>query len=235
MRAIGCTFGVLLLVAPWAFGQQEAMIDAPIPQVNQQPRNLPEASPYARYIRVGQRAPELTSENKVVMGFRDAVTPFSVLGWASIAEYEQVRNVTPNYGTNGGAYLQRFGAAAARGASKGVFTASLFAPLLHEDPRYYKVGRSRSAAYRLFYAGSRVFITKRDDGSETVNWALLSGDLAGTALTQAYYPAQNRGAGIVGRDYGVALGGSAVTFALAEYLAETLEFLHVPPALVRQR
>ncbi len=187
-------------------------------------------SRYSKYIKPSEQAPELTATDKVVIGFRDSATGFSVLDWIAVAGYEQARDSAPNYGTDGTAYLQRVGAAAARSTSKGIFTAAVFAPLFHEDPRYYKVGPSRGVAYRLLYAGSRIFVTKRDDGTSTVNRAALAGDLAGTALSQVYYPPQNRGFGVLARSYGIAIAGSMLTFSFDEFLTETLDFLHVSPS-----
>ena len=41
-----------------------------------------------------------------------------------------------------GAFGERLGAAGIRDTTQGVFTDSVFAPLLHEDPRYYMAGQS---------------------------------------------------------------------------------------------
>ena len=73
-------------------------------------------------------------------------------------------NSSPNYGDRCWAFGQRLGAAAARGVSEGVFSNSLFAPLFHEDPRYYIMGPGHSFFKRLVYAGTRSIITRTDSG-----------------------------------------------------------------------
>jgi len=74
---------------------------------------------------------------------------------------------------------------------RGVFSNSLFAPLFHEDPRYYVMGTGHPFFKRLVYAGTRAIITRTDSGRTTPNFSLLAGNAAGSALTIPYYPAQN--------------------------------------------
>jgi hypothetical protein len=86
----------------------------------------------------------------------------------------------------------------------------VMASLLHEDPRYYRLGPSRSLPVRLLYAVSRPVMTRTDRGTASPNFALVSGTLAGAALTNAYYPPENRGAGQTFHTFGASLGGEAV-------------------------
>ena len=66
---------------------------------------------------------------------------------ATAASYEQALNGSPNYGTDAGAYGQRVGAAAIRDASQTIFSDSIMAPILREDPRYYVMGKSPKCSY----------------------------------------------------------------------------------------
>jgi hypothetical protein len=90
-------------------------------------------------------------------------------------------NSSPNYGTDRGAFGQRLGAAAVRDASESIFTDSIMSPLLHEDPRYYRLGPSHNVFIRLFYAGTRFILTRADSGNTSLNLALLSGTMGGAA------------------------------------------------------
>jgi hypothetical protein len=195
------------------------------------PANRPaytrEASPFAKYVQPNQPAPRLTNSDKFVMGFLHSVTPFAALGWITAATYEQITDGPPNYGQSGKGYVQRSGAAAARGTADNVFTDSILSPIFHEDPRYYKQGRQHQVAYRIVYAVTRTFITRTDGGANTLNLALLLGNLGSTALTQAYYPPINRGFLSLARNYGDSLGGSALGFTVSEFLNQALEILHM--------
>src|SRR5207244_9312306 len=122
-------------------------------------------------IRPGEVAPPWTVRDKVVGGLANSVSLFAAAGWLASAGWEQLLNSSPNYGTDSGAFGQRLGAAAIRGTSEGIFTNSLFAPLFHEDPRYYVMGSGHPFLKRVVYAGTRAIITRTDSGHTTPNFA----------------------------------------------------------------
>ena len=158
----------------------------------------PIAGKYDTVILPGQTAARLTVHDKVVYGIKDSFSPISLFGWVLSAGYEQVTDGSPNYGVvpgntqTGKSFAQRLGASAARSTSETLFSESVLAPILHEDPRYY-AKTNRNFFYRVIYAGTRPLITRTDGGRTTVNLSSLGGNLAGAALTPAYYPpAQSR-------------------------------------------
>ena len=192
----------------------------------------PVAGRYTKYIQPGQTAPKLSIGDKFVLGAKDAFGPLSAVGWAVSAGYAQAVDGSPNYGVigntqTGKAFAQRLGAAAARASSEGLFSDSILSPILHEDPRYYKMGNGHNFVKRLVYAGTRTLITRTDGGHLTPNFALLGGNLAGSALTQAYYPPVNQGFDQVLQTFGGSIGGSALGFVVSEFLSDTLRGLHI--------
>jgi hypothetical protein len=195
------------------------------------PRTVPEiASRTRKDIAPGQQAPRLTIGDKILLGFRSSVTPFSMLGWAFSAGFSQARDGSPNYGTNGKAFAQRLGAAAARNESEGVFSDAIMAPIFHEDPRYYEMGRSHSFGKRLLYAATRTVVTRTDDGRAAPNYALFAGNVAGAALTNAYYPTQNRGFGNTAKTFGTSIAGSAIGYIFTEFYGDALQVVHLRKA-----
>jgi hypothetical protein len=191
------------------------------------PSTTREASHTDKYIAPGQIAPRLSASDKVKMGIKDAISPLSAVGWLVSAGYSQGVNGSPNYGTNATAFAQRFGAAAARAGSEGMFSDSIMAPVFHEDPRYYKMGSGHNFFKRVGYSITRPLLTRTDGGHQTINLAYLSGNLAGSFLTQAYYPPVNRGVSQVMQTYGGSIGGGALGFFVSEFLDDTLQALHL--------
>jgi hypothetical protein len=175
-------------------------------------------------------ADPMTVHEKIVGGLKDNVSLFSVAGWLGAAGWEQLWNSSPNYGTDAGAFGQRLGAATIRGISEGVFSDCLFAPLFHEDPRYYVMGKGHPFFKRLVYAGTRVLITRTDSGHSTPNFSLIAGNAAGSALTIPYYPAKNTTFGEVAETFGGSLGGSAVGFVVNEFIIDVLVDMHLKKA-----
>ena len=184
--------------------------------------SLPEASRRQRYPLPGQPAPVLTPGDKAVMGLQGAFSPYAAVGWISAAGYEQMTNSTPNYGTDRGAFGQRLGASAIRALSEDVLADSVLAPLFHEDPRYYRFGSSHKFFPRLIYAASRSFITRNDQGRTVPNFSQIGANLAGAALTNAYYPQVNRTAMQTFETFGGSLGGTALGDGIAEFFGGIL-------------
>lgn len=185
------------------------------------------ASRWSKLILPGQQAPALTSRDKFWLGAKDSVSLYSMTGWFFSAGFSQVLNKTPNYGTDKGAFGQRLGAASIRNISEDIFSTSVMAPVLREDPRYYRMGPGHSITRRTVYAVTRVFITKTDSGRETPNLALFTGNLAAAALTNTYYPSRNRGASQTMLTFGASLGGSVIGFGVNEFLDDALELVHL--------
>ena len=178
-------------------------------------------------IEPGQTAPRLSAHDKALLGLRESVSLFSVTGWISSAGYGQLVNGSPNYGTDSGAFGERIGANAIHGISHNIIGNSFFAPLFHEDPRYYRMGKGHNVGRRAIYSLTRVFVTKSDDGLARPNYSLISGNIAGAALTNAYFPDVNHGAKETAKILGTSMVGSAVGFIVTEFLDDALQIAHL--------
>jgi hypothetical protein len=181
----------------------------------------------AMTIAPNEIAQPMSVHEKIVGGAKDSVSLFAATGWVFSAGWTQLTNGSPNYGTDKGAYGQRLGAAAIRNVSEDIFSDCLFAPILHEDPRYYIMGRGNNFFKRAVYAATRTIITRTDSGHTTPNLSLLAGDAAGAALTVTYYPAKNTTFKEAAQTFGGSLGGNAVGFVVTEFLADALQYAHL--------
>lgn len=182
----------------------------------------PVAGDHQKYITEGQQAPHLSVGDKFLLGLNAAFSLRAAAGWVGISLYEQAFDKTPHYGQTFGGYGQRLGAAVARDGSEDIFSDSVLASVLHEDPRYYQMGPGHNVVRRTVHAVTRTLITRKDDGSSSVNFALLGGNLAGSVLTQAYYPPSSTGFGTTMATYGGSLAGSAFGYFVDEFLHRQL-------------
>jgi hypothetical protein len=185
------------------------------------------SSQFVWAIAPDEMAQPMSAHDKIVGGLRHSVSLFSATGWLSSAGWAQLNNGIPNYGTDKGAFGQRLGTAAIHGTSNGIFSSSIFAPLFHEDPRYYIMGRGNNFFKRAIYATTRTIITRTDDGHATPNFALWAGNAAGAALTVTYFPAKNTTSKEVAKTFGTSLGGSTVGFFVREFIGDALERAHL--------
>jgi len=192
-----------------------------------QPGGYRVAPLHTKYILPDERGQKLTSHDKVIIGLEDTYSPLNFGGIIVAAGYEQLRNGQPNYGTDRGAFGERLGAAGVRDTAQGVLTDAVFAPLLHEDPRYYVEGDRYSLIHRAFYALTRPAVTRTDSGRKAINGALLLGYASSTAMNNAYYPSVNRNWEDNAKVFAGSLGGSALGFFLTEFTSSYWAKLHV--------
>lgn len=186
----------------------------------------PEASRTTHFIDPDQPAPDLNPGDKLLLGLKSSFSPFAVAGWFAVSGYEQATNGTPNFGTDRGAFGRRLEDAAIRDASEDVLSDSVMSTVFREDPRYYRLGRSHSFAHRLIYAASRTLITRTDSGNSAPNYALLTGNLAGSVLTNTYYPQVNRSGSQTVETFAGSIAGSAIGNILDEFLGDRLRRRH---------
>jgi len=175
----------------------------------------------------GWTAQPITSHEKFLLGLHELYSPVGIAGMVGAAGFSHISNGQPNYGTNSGAFEQRLGAVLLRDTTEAVFADAVFAPLMHEDPRYYVQGPQHSLFYRIAYAASRPIITRTDSGNSTVNGSLIVGYAASSALTVAYYPQSNRNFHDTAATFGGSIGGAAVGFFISEFRDEVLQAIHL--------
>jgi len=86
----------------------------------------------------------------------------------------------------------------------------------HQDPRYFRLGKG-SFCKRVLYAISRVFITYNDSGHNVFYSSALSGTVIASAVSNLYYPQQDRGVSNSVSRAGLDLGNTAIYNAAAEF------------------
>ena len=211
--------------APSAIFREEAVGDDKFQK--KAASNAHESARYSKYIPSGWTAQPITAHDKVILGLRDLYSPLDFLAMFASAGYAHVTNGEPNYGTDRGAFGERLGAAAIRETSQGLFTDTVFAPLLHQDPRYYIEGSQYGFIHRVLYAGTRPLITRNDSGKSAINASMLLGYAAASGLSYTYYPQINKNFHDTAATYGGSLGGAALGFLVSEFSDDLLKFVHL--------
>jgi hypothetical protein len=164
---------------------------------------------------------------------KESVDPFAFFSAAAGAGISQWHNEDPQYGNNGAAYLQRFGAAQADLTSQNFFQDAVLATLFHEDPRYFRKGPGSAVFRRIIYAMSRAAITRRDSGKDSFNFSGVLGMEMGIALSNAYYPPKSVNGGEVAYRTLTSFSASALGNLLPEFWPDIREkwnrFKHKQP------
>jgi hypothetical protein len=103
------------------------------------------------------------------------------------AAISQAANGIPHYGQGWGAFGERFLAQEGDQLTGSMLIYGVLPTVLHEDPRYLRRGRG-SAWSRIYYAATRVLITRTDSGSPTFNVSQVFGQLGQAGISLTYYP-----------------------------------------------
>jgi hypothetical protein len=148
--------------------------------------------------------------------FDPSVTVIAVVGTLLSAKGTS----QPAFGGGAAAYGQKAGATAADYASNNLFAKALLPIVLHQDPRFFRK-QDGGVLSRFMYGISRPFVTRTDDDHNTLNISYLGGVAMTVALSNAYYPENNRNAADSAARYGEVIGVSAAVNVIREFLTLT--------------
>jgi hypothetical protein len=137
----------------------------------------------------------------------------------------QSQAASGGFSHNGG--LAGFGKFYARGLGDQIIgnyvTEAILPTLLHEDPRFFRLG-SGTFLHRAFYATSRIVVTRKDDGRTGFNISEVAGNAGVVAATALYYP-DGRSASEAFERYTMQLGNDAISNLLTEFWPDIKQHL----------
>jgi hypothetical protein len=173
---------------------------------------------YASYI---WHAAPLSAGQKFRLALRTSIDPVSIAIPAIIAGTEQSEDTFNGYGQGTQGFAKRFGASYTDSLTSTFFGGAILPSLLHQDPRYFYKGTG-SIISRAFYAISTVVICRGDNGRWQPNYSNVFGNLASASLSNAYYPAGNRGAGLTIDNWLIGTGSGAIGALFQEFLVKKI-------------
>jgi Carboxypeptidase regulatory-like domain len=171
-------------------------------------------------------APPMQTKQKFKLSIRSIVDPVSLLIVAGIAGAEQYQNIFPAYGGGIEGYGKRYGAALANHASSTLLCRAVYPSIFRQDPRYFYKGKG-SVSSRALYAMSAAVMTRSDEGRWMPNYSNVLGNFSAGAISNLYYPEENRGASLVFLNGLVDTGADAVENLIREFLLKGIT-THVP-------
>jgi hypothetical protein len=158
----------------------------------------------------------ITPREKFTIAAHDSFDPFN---WVLAGVYAGVYQWQHDYrqwGQGGQAYAKRYGATFADGAISTYISEGILPTLLHEDPRYFRLGTG-TKWHRIGYAMTRVLVTKTDSGGDRFNNSEIEGNLIAVAISNLYYPSLNRTVGNTLEKFGINVVSDASFNVLREF------------------
>jgi hypothetical protein len=133
----------------------------------------------------------LSSGQKFKLFFKSETDPWPFLLAGVVSGIGMADDSYPAWGYGAQGYAKRFGAAYSDAFIGNFFGNAVLTSLLREDPRYFQKGTG-SATSRILWAAASTVWCKRDNGKWGPNYANVGGNLIGSAIARAYYPASER-------------------------------------------
>jgi len=172
------------------------------------------------YVVYDHNAVPLTPKLKFRLALKTSTDPVTFAGTAFVSTIDDAAN-TPDYGQGAKAYAQRMGANYANGLTDIMIGGAILPSVLHQDPRYFYQGTGTKKS-RTLHALSTPFICKGDNGHWQPNYSGLGGYLASGAISNVYYPASNRGPGLVFTNTFVDIAADMANGLIQEFLLKKL-------------
>jgi len=168
---------------------------------------------------------EISSRQKLAIGLKDSFDwPVYPVGGAFALLY-QLENQNPSFGQGMKGYARRYGTALGDQIIGNMMTESIMPSLLHQDPRYFRIGRSRGGVlHRAGYAASRIFVSRTDSGGQQFNFSEWLGNGAAVAISNAYYPDTRTVSDNIQR-LGIACATDAFSQVMKEFWPDVKHFL----------
>jgi len=176
------------------------------------------------YVAYERNSEPLTAKLKFQLAFRLLTDPATIGGFGLNAGIYQMTRY-PDYQEGLKGFGQRLGATFAGGYANLLIGDALLASLLHQDPRYFYQGTG-STRSRWIHALSNAFVTKGDNGCNEINYSDLIGSLASGAVANAYYPSQDRGAGLVVHSALIGIAGRTINGVFQEFVLRKVTKVH---------
>jgi hypothetical protein len=133
--------------------------------------------------------PPLTTKQKFKLQALSVFDPVELTYVAVASGINQASNSEPGYGQGFVGYAKRYGTSFADTMIGNFGTGAIFPSLLHQDPRYYQLGKGKFS-HRVAYAGVRIFVTRSDSGQKEFNYSELLGNGMAAALANTYHPGE---------------------------------------------
>ena len=169
------------------------------------------------YVTYVPNAAPLTPKQKYHLAWKLEIDPAYIVGAAGVAGVQQARNEFSGYGQGAQGYAKRFGATFADLTMSNFLGNAVFPAIFKQDPRYFYKGTGTIKS-RGLYALANAAICKSDKGHWQANYSHILGSLTAGGISNLYYPASDRGAGLTFENTAIGIGGTAILNLLKEFV-----------------
>lgn len=222
-----CWAAALLLVTASAFGAQPDPPTRPASQPTSQQRAARQVrqEEHQHILAVipnfetsyNRKFAPLTVKQKFQLDYRTMFDPFQLVIAGMDAGASQAQGSFRGYGPGPVGFAKRFGASYADILDGYFWGSGVLPSLMHEDPRFFRKNRG-GILNRALYAAATTVWCRWDNGRWGPNYANVAGNFIAGGISNAYYPANDRGASLT-------LERGLTDLADQVFVSEFVEFL----------
>lgn len=143
------------------------------------------------YVTYDSHAAPLKPRHKFDLAWKTMRDPVTFVAVGAVAGADQAGDRWSGYGQGAQGYAKRFGATYGDVFIGTYLGGAILPTVLKQDPRYFYKGTG-SKRSRLLHALASSVICKGDNGRWQPNYSSIGGNLAAGAISNLYYPSQNR-------------------------------------------
>jgi hypothetical protein len=180
---------------------------------------------------LGNATVSMTAKQKFGLALRSMTDPVAFATPFLVAGYDEVFNDNKGFGWGPEGLGKRAGAAYLDSFTGTMLGNALLPSVLHQDPRYYRMGYG-STRHRLLYAMSTTVICKHDNtGKWEPNYSNVAGNIAAGGISTLYYPSSKSSAGLAISNGLVVTAEGAIGAVFDEFWPDlSRKFLHKDPS-----
>ncbi|MFZ0479216.1 MAG: hypothetical protein WAL71_08705 [Terriglobales bacterium] len=176
------------------------------------------------YLTVNGHVPPVSWKEKFAMAAKGSFDPYEFTIIGIVAGIRQAENSDPAFGQGMQGYGKRYGAAFTDQVDGNIMVGGVYPTILKIDPRYFRLGTG-TFPHRFGYAISRIFVARKDSGSNMFNVPEFAGNATAIAISNVYYPAADRTVSGNLNNWGVQMGLDAFGNELKEFWPDVHRYL----------
>jgi hypothetical protein len=160
-------------------------------QEGQQTKRILGLAPNFTAVSANTQPPPLSVRRKFWLATQSSFDYSSFIAIGFEAGIELATNTYPEFHEGAAGYGRYYWHSFADAGIENYLTGAIAPAITHEDPRYYTLYQG-GFLHRTAYAFSRLWITRKDDGSRTYNYSEVLGSGIATVVSSRYYPIEER-------------------------------------------
>jgi hypothetical protein len=137
----------------------------------------------------------LSPGQKTELAIHATLDPFNAVSSFLLAGVSEAMGTYRGYGWGPEGYFRRVGANALDLVDATALSEAIYPIVLRQDPRFFRQGTG-SIGSRIKHALLSAYVCRGDNSRRQPNYSNMLGNLSGGAISNLYYPASDRGAGL---------------------------------------